>query len=72
MRFLRILGAAGALVVGVASAADAQTVKIGFITSYTGQNATVGVLMDKALDLYLKEHTKDLPAGVKVEVSKEP
>jgi branched-chain amino acid transport system substrate-binding protein len=66
MKFLRTLVAASALI--IASGAEAQTVKIGFITSYTGQNATVGVLMDKALDLYLKEHTKDLPAGVKVEV----
>ncbi len=67
MKLLRTLVAACALTT-IAAAADAQTVKIGFITSYTGQNATVGVLMDKALDLYLKEHTKDLPAGVKVEV----
>ncbi len=68
MKLLRTLIAAGVLAIGLTSAADAQTVKIGFITSYTGQNATVGALMDKALDLYLKEHTKDLPAGVKVEV----
>jgi len=69
MKLLRTFVAAGALVIA-AEAADAQTVKIGFITSYTGQNATVGVIMDRALDLYLKEHTKDLPPGVKVEVLK--
>jgi len=68
MRLLRTLVVAGALAIGAAWGAGAQTVKIGFITSYTGQNATVGVLMDKALNLYLKEHGKDLPPGVKVEV----
>ena len=68
MKLVRMLVAAGALVIAFGSDVDAQTVKIGFITSYTGQNASVGVLMDKALDLYLKEHTKDLPPGVKVEV----
>ena len=68
MRLLRTLVVAGAVSIGMTGGAGAQTVKVGFITSYTGQNATVGVLMDKALDLYLKEHGKDLPAGVKVEV----
>src|SRR4051812_2704028 len=70
MKLLQILAATSALAIAAVSGAEAQTVKIGFITSYTGQNATVGVLMDKALELYLKEHTKDLPSGVKVEVLK--
>jgi branched-chain amino acid transport system substrate-binding protein len=48
--------------------AMAQTIKIGFITSFTGQNASVGVMMDKAVKLWMKEHEKDLPAGVKVEI----
>jgi branched-chain amino acid transport system substrate-binding protein len=68
MKLARTLAAAAALIVAAVSAADAQTVKVGFITSYTGQNATVGALMDKALDLYLKEHANALPPGVKVEI----
>jgi branched-chain amino acid transport system substrate-binding protein len=46
----------------------AQTVKVGLINSYTGFVAQPADQAQKAIDLYVKEHEKDLPAGVKVEL----
>ncbi|TMJ57187.1 MAG: branched-chain amino acid ABC transporter substrate-binding protein, partial [Alphaproteobacteria bacterium] len=46
----------------------AQTVKIGLINSYTGFAAQPADQAQKGLDLYVKEHEKDLPSGVKVEL----
>jgi len=51
-----------------ALAAAAQTVKIGYITTYTGLNANLGPYMERAARLYMKQHAKDLPPGVKVEL----
>jgi branched-chain amino acid transport system substrate-binding protein len=50
-----------------ASAASAQTVKIGFITSYSGLNGNLGPYMERAVRLYLKQHANEL-GGVKVEL----
>ena len=50
-----------------ASTAGAQTVKIGFITSYSGLNGNLGPYMERAVRLYLKLHEKEL-GGVKVEL----
>jgi branched-chain amino acid transport system substrate-binding protein len=50
-----------------AAAASAQTVKIGFITSYSGLNGNLGPYMERAVRLYLKQHQKEL-GGVKVEL----
>jgi branched-chain amino acid transport system substrate-binding protein len=50
-----------------ASAASAQTVKIGFITSYSGLNGNLGPYMERAVRLYLKQHESEL-GGVKVEL----
>ncbi|HEY2337775.1 MAG TPA: ABC transporter substrate-binding protein [Burkholderiales bacterium] len=50
-----------------AGAASAQTVKIGFITSYSGLNGNLGPYMERAVRLYLKQHEKEL-GGVKVEL----
>jgi len=53
----------------VARPAPAQTVvKVGLISSYTGFVAQAGDQAQKAIDLYLKEHDKDLPPGVKLEI----
>src|SRR5262245_4791263 len=68
MRFLKTIAAAAALAVLPLATAGAQTIKIGFITSFTGQNASVGAMMDQALKLWMKEQEKNLPAGVKVEI----
>src|SRR5215204_3468664 len=61
--------ALGALVtVGSVLSASAQTIKIGLINSNSGFLAQAGDQMDKGISLYVKEHTKDLPPGVKVEI----
>ena len=44
----------------------AQTVKIGLINSYTGFVAQPADQGQKGFDLYVKEHAKDLPPGVKI------
>jgi branched-chain amino acid transport system substrate-binding protein len=49
---------------------SAQTVKIGVINSYSGFVAQAADQMQKGIDLYVNEHEKDLPAGVKVELLK--
>src|SRR6266540_3341907 len=53
----------------LSGAATAQTVvKVGLINSYTGFVAQAGDLGQKGIDLYFKEHEKDLPPGVKIEL----
>jgi branched-chain amino acid transport system substrate-binding protein len=51
-----------------ASAEADTTVKIGFINTYSGPFAQAGDELDKGVRLYIKEHEKDLPPGVKVEL----
>src|SRR5712691_4356848 len=51
-----------------ASAAFAQTIKIGFITSYSGLNGNLGPYMERAVRLYIKQHEKELPPGVRIEL----
>src|SRR5690242_4178478 len=65
MRFSRI--AALATLAFASATASAQTVKIGFITSYSGLNGNLGPYMERAVRLYLKQHEKEL-GGVKVEL----
>src|SRR2546421_12609763 len=65
MRIAKI--ALAAALVFSAAAASAQTVKIGFITSYSGLNGNLGPYMERAVKLYLKQHEKEL-GGVKVEL----
>ena len=50
-----------------AAGASAQTIKIGFITSYSGLNGNLGPYMERGARLYLKEHAAELPPGVNVE-----
>jgi branched-chain amino acid transport system substrate-binding protein len=71
--FARLLGAtAAAFVAGMLALlpepSAAQIVKIGVISSYSGFVAQAADQMQKGIDLYVKEHEKDLPAGVKVEL----
>ncbi len=66
MRLLKtVVFAAFAL---AASGAFAQTIKIGFITSYSGLNGNLGPYMERAVRLYIKQHEKELPPGVKIEL----
>jgi len=53
---------------GGASIASAQTIKIGLINSYSGFLAQAGDQMQRGIDLYVKEHEKELPPGVKIEI----
>src|SRR6202040_3307198 len=53
-----------------APVAAQTTVKIGIINSYSGFVAQAADEMQKGIDLYVKLHEKDLPAGVKVELVK--
>ena len=55
-------------VLTLAAPAAAQTVKIGFITVTTGANATSGEHMERGWRLYMKQHEKDLPPGVRIEM----
>ena len=60
-------GAALTFCVGHTAAAD-TVVKIGLINSYSGFVAQAGDEAQKGIDLYMKEHEKDLPPGVKLEL----
>ena len=65
---MRITQVAVAAALAFASCgAFAQTIKIGFITSYSGLNGNLGPYMERAVRLYLKQHEKEL-GGVKVEL----
>jgi branched-chain amino acid transport system substrate-binding protein len=63
-----VLLSLAAAVVFATTPARAETVKIGFITSYTGFLAQIGDTMDKGASLYIKTHEKELPPGVTVEL----
>jgi branched-chain amino acid transport system substrate-binding protein len=58
----------GLMIAVGASATSAQTIKIGLINSYSGFLAQAGDQMQKGIDLYVKEHEKELPSGVKIEL----
>jgi branched-chain amino acid transport system substrate-binding protein len=59
-----------AAIVGVPVPLAAQTVKVGLINSYTGFVAQAADQGQKGSDLYFKEHEKDLPPGIKIEILK--
>src|ERR1700751_1542616 len=48
----------------------AQTVKVGLINRYPGFGAKGADQGQKGSDLYFKEHEKDLPPGIKIEILK--
>jgi len=64
--------AAQAAVVGVgalaAFPAGAETVKVGVILTYSGRDAALGEQIDRAINLYIKLHGAELPAGLNVEL----
>src|SRR5579872_1755556 len=62
------LGAA-ALAMMVGGTAQAADVKIGVVLPFTGANADLGHQIDKAFDLYVKLHAKDI-APYQVELVK--
>jgi branched-chain amino acid transport system substrate-binding protein len=64
---LAVFGLAAATIAAAPAAAE-TTVKIGVILTYSGPAASLGDQIDKGLGLYVKEHEKDLPPGIKVEL----
>jgi branched-chain amino acid transport system substrate-binding protein len=68
MKIFRWLGLA-ALALTVGSTAQAATIKIGVVLPFSGANADLGHQIDKAFDLYVKLHAKDI-APHKVEIIK--
>ncbi len=64
--------AAQAAVAGVAALAafpaGAETVKVGVILTYSGRDAALGEQIDRAINLYIKLHGAELPAGTSVEL----
>src|SRR5690242_8253643 len=70
MKALRVLGVAAlAMALGTAAQAQDKTVKIGVVLPYSGANADLGHQIDKAFDLYVKLHAKDI-APYKVQLIK--
>jgi len=66
MRTVKLLGCV-ALGVLLCGAARAENIKIGVLFPYSGTNADLGDVADKALDLYVKLHAKDiLPHTVEI------
>ena len=59
MRLLRWLGLA-ALALTVGGTAQAADIKIGVVLPFSGPNADLGHQIDKAFDLYIKLHAKDI------------
>jgi branched-chain amino acid transport system substrate-binding protein len=66
----RLVGIAAVLgaTLGMTAPVAAQTVKIGVILTYSGPAASLGEQIDNGIKLYVKEHEKELPAGVKLEI----
>ena len=67
----RSLVLAGAALLGAtplaANSAGAETeIKVGVISTMSGPDAEHGIEIIKGIDLYVKEHGKELPAGVKL------
>jgi branched-chain amino acid transport system substrate-binding protein len=52
----------------LAAAVPAQTIKIGFLSTYSGPGAAQGDQLDKGTKLYLKLNGNKLPPGVKIEL----
>ncbi len=69
-RKLRAWVLSAAVLAVLAWPAAAQTIKVGVILTYSGPAASLGDQIDKGLSLYLKEHGKELPSGVKLELVK--
>jgi branched-chain amino acid transport system substrate-binding protein len=59
MKTLRLVGLA-ALALTIGGAAQADTIKIGVLLPFSGPNADLGHQIDKAFDLYVKLHAKDI------------
>jgi len=61
-------GVLAAMAAAASLAASAETIKIGFISTYSGPNAAQGEQLDRGAKLYVKLNSDNLPPGVKVEL----
>jgi branched-chain amino acid transport system substrate-binding protein len=61
---------AGLLMAFAAAPTAAEAIKVGVILTYSGPQASLGDEIDKGIDLYVREHGKDLPAGITLELVK--
>jgi branched-chain amino acid transport system substrate-binding protein len=68
--FRRIIFVLAAAAASLPVPLAAQTVKVGLINSYTGFVAQAADQGQKGTDLYFKEHEKELPPGVTLELLK--
>jgi branched-chain amino acid transport system substrate-binding protein len=69
MKLNRILPVLAAVALSLAAATSAaQTIKIGFVGTYSGPGAAAGDQLDKGVKLYMKLNGDKLPPGVKVEI----
>ena len=69
MRFFRGILALGAAMLLAAGAADAKTVKVGVVLTYSGGAAQFGDQIQKGMDLYMKLHGDQL-GGHEIELIK--
>jgi branched-chain amino acid transport system substrate-binding protein len=65
---LASIAAVFGVAIGITASVAAQTVKIGVILTYSGPAASLGEQIDNGIKLYVKEHEKELPAGVKLAI----
>lgn len=63
-----LASAALVLALNAGTAWAGQTVKVGLILTYSGPDAAIGEQIDRGIKLYVKEHARDLPEGVSVEL----
>jgi branched-chain amino acid transport system substrate-binding protein len=68
MKFWTSAIAAACIGFGATTAAIAQTVKLGIVNTYSGPSANLGEQLDRGIRLYVQQHEKDLPQGVKLEI----
>lgn len=69
-RMLNRVVAGALLALGLGGAAQADAIKVGVILTYSGRDAALGQQIDRAIDLYLKLHAADLPAGTTLDLIK--
>jgi len=68
-RLHHVIGLLALGALAAAAPAHAQTVvKVGVILTYSGPEASLGETIDRGIKLWMKEHGKDLPSDIKVEL----
>ncbi len=68
MSYWKSAVAAAAIAALSNAGALAQEVKLGIVNTYSGPFAAVGEQLDRGIRLYMQQHEKDLPPGVKLDI----